>query len=49
MVKIVPDAGFCVPVTVLIDERPDGVHLSYDHDNWIPLWLEQLCGSQSCS
>jgi hypothetical protein len=29
MVKSVPDAGSCAPVTVLIDERLDGVHLSY--------------------
>ena len=26
----VPDAGSYAPVTILIDERPDGVHLSYD-------------------
>ena len=30
MVKCVPDAGSYAPVTVLVDERPDGVHLSYD-------------------
>ena len=30
MVKHVPDAGSYAPVSVLIDERPDGVHLSYD-------------------
>jgi len=30
MVKFVPDAGSYAPVTILIDERPDGVHLSYD-------------------
>ena len=30
MVKHVPDAGAYAPVTILIDERPDGVHLSYD-------------------
>ena len=30
MVEHVPDAGSYVPVTILIDERPDGVHLSYD-------------------
>jgi uncharacterized protein (DUF302 family) len=30
MVKHVPDAGSCAPVTVLVDERPDGVHVSYD-------------------
>jgi hypothetical protein len=26
----VPEAGSYAPVTILIDERPDGVHLSYD-------------------
>ncbi len=30
MVKHVPDAASYAPVTVLLDERPDGVHLSYD-------------------
>ena len=30
MVKHVADAGSYAPVTILIDERPDGVHLSYD-------------------
>jgi len=30
MVKVVPDAGSYAPVTILIDERPDGVHVSYD-------------------
>lgn len=30
MVQQVPDAGSYAPVTILVDERPDGVHLSYD-------------------
>ena len=30
MAKRVPDAGSYAPVTILIDDRPDGVHLSYD-------------------
>ena len=30
MAKHVPDAGSYAPVTVLIDERADGVHISYD-------------------
>ena len=30
MVKHVPDAGSYAPVTILIDERGDGVHVSYD-------------------
>jgi len=30
MAKHVPDAGSYAPVTILIDERSDGVHLSYD-------------------
>ena len=30
MVVHVPDAASYAPVTILIDERADGVHLSYD-------------------
>ena len=30
MVRDVPDAGSYAPVTILVDERPDGLHLSYD-------------------
>jgi hypothetical protein len=30
MAKRVPDVGSYAPVTVLVDERPDGVHISYD-------------------
>jgi uncharacterized protein (DUF302 family) len=30
MAKHVPDAGSYAPTTVLVDERKDGVHLSYD-------------------
>jgi uncharacterized protein (DUF302 family) len=30
MVKHVPDAGSYAPTTILVDERADGVHLSYD-------------------
>src|SRR6266702_5065964 len=30
MVQHVPDAGSYAPATILIDERPDGIHLSYD-------------------
>jgi len=30
MLKRVPDAGSYAPVTILVDERPDGVHRSYD-------------------
>src|SRR5260370_3170540 len=30
MAKAVPDAASYAPVTILIDERADGVHLSYD-------------------
>lgn len=30
MVEHVPDAGSYAPVTILIQERTDGVHLSYD-------------------
>ena len=30
MVKHVPDAGSYAPVTILVEERPDGTHVSYD-------------------
>ena len=30
MVEQVPDAGSYAPVTILVDERRDGVHISYD-------------------
>ena len=30
MAKHVPDAGSYAPVTILVDERTEGVHLSYD-------------------
>ena len=30
MAKHLPDAGSYAPVTVLVDERSDGVHISYD-------------------
>jgi uncharacterized protein (DUF302 family) len=30
MAKHVPDAGSYAPVTILLDERADGVHLTYD-------------------
>lgn len=30
MAQHVPDAGSYAPVTILVDERPDGVHLTYD-------------------
>ncbi len=30
MAKHIPDSGSYAPVTVLVDERADGVHLSYD-------------------
>jgi len=30
MAKHVPDAGSYAPVTILVDEQPDGVHLTYD-------------------
>jgi uncharacterized protein (DUF302 family) len=30
MTRLVPDAGSYAPVTVLVDEPADGVHLSYD-------------------
>jgi len=30
MAKHLPDAGFYAPLTILIDERPAGLHLPYD-------------------
>jgi uncharacterized protein (DUF302 family) len=30
MARHVPDVGSYAPATILVDERPDGVHLSYD-------------------
>jgi uncharacterized protein (DUF302 family) len=30
MVQHLPDAGSYAPVTILIDQRPDGVYLAYD-------------------
>ncbi len=30
MVKHVPDAGSYAPVTILVDERADGVNITYD-------------------
>lgn len=30
MTTHVPDTGSYAPVTILIDERPDGVHVTYD-------------------
>ena len=30
MARTVPDAAAYAPVTILVDERADGVHLSYD-------------------
>ncbi|HYY57952.1 MAG TPA: DUF302 domain-containing protein [Pyrinomonadaceae bacterium] len=30
MAKTIPDAASYAPVTILVDERSDGVHLSYD-------------------
>jgi hypothetical protein len=30
MAKHVPDAGSYAPVTVLVDGRADGIHISYD-------------------
>ena len=39
MVKHVPEAGSYAPVTILLDERPDGVHLSYDRmASLLALW-----------
>ncbi len=44
MAAYVPDAGSYVPVTILIDERSDGVHLSYD---FIESYLAQYDNPQA--
>jgi uncharacterized protein (DUF302 family) len=44
MVKHVPDAGSYLPVTILIDERPDGVHLSYDR---MTSFLALVCATRA--
>jgi uncharacterized protein (DUF302 family) len=44
MAKHVPDAGSYAPVTVLIHERPDGVHLSYDR---MASFLEPYANAES--
>ena len=36
MAKRVPDAGSYAPVTFLVDERPDGVHVTYDNMASLP-------------
>jgi uncharacterized protein (DUF302 family) len=49
MAEHVPDAGSYAPVTILVDERPDGVHISYDrmasflapYGNWSALAVAQ--------
>jgi uncharacterized protein (DUF302 family) len=42
MARHVPDAGSYAPVTVLLDERSDGVHISYDR-------MASLLASYGCS
>jgi uncharacterized protein (DUF302 family) len=41
MAKHVPDAGSYAPVTILLDERPDGVHLTYDKIASLGIWIRQ--------
>ena len=41
MARTVPDAASYAPVTILIDERADGVHLSYDLDGEPPRSLRK--------
>ena len=44
MARLVPDAVSYAPVTVLIDQRPDGVHLTYDEMASL-LAPKRKCGS----
>jgi uncharacterized protein (DUF302 family) len=46
MAEHVPDAGSYAPVTVLIDERGDGVHLSYDR---MASYLEPYANAEALS
>jgi uncharacterized protein (DUF302 family) len=42
----VPDAGSYAPVTILIDERPDGVHISHDAMESFLIGYENEAASQ---
>ena len=44
MARTVPDAASYAPVTILVDERADGVHLSYDT---LASLLSPYCGEQA--
>lgn len=49
MAKHVPDAGSYAPVTVLVDDRADGVHLSYDRmSSFFGCVRKQFC-AQGCA
>jgi hypothetical protein len=43
MVEHMPDAGSYASVTILIDERPDAVNLSYDTTGSILATLWKFC------
>ena len=46
MAKTVPDAAAYAPITILVDERADGVHLSYD-DGELPRSVRESDSSRS--
>jgi uncharacterized protein (DUF302 family) len=48
MVKHVPDAGSYAPVTILVDERSDGVHFVVRQDDKFPRSLWKRSGSYCC-
>jgi uncharacterized protein (DUF302 family) len=46
MVKHVPDAGSYAPITVLVDERADGVHRRFGNGSHLPLlFLQHFTGT----
>jgi hypothetical protein len=47
MAKHVPDAGSYAPVTILVDEREDGVHLSIcPMTEWSAFWCRTKTGKR---
>jgi uncharacterized protein (DUF302 family) len=48
MAKHIPDAGSYAPVTVLVDERSDGVHLSLRQDDQLSGSVRKLGRIESC-
>jgi hypothetical protein len=45
MAKHIPDDGSYAPVTILVDERPDGVYLSYEFFSSVQKLGRPYCSS----